>query len=105
MRAQDVNVTSHLNDNADKHFMLVATRMMEYQTVMKDMSARIHTLEEKNAQLERELQRTTVQLQSKNVAKAIYNDVKKLTKRLGTLEGTCRTEFKKVEYDRRNHKK
>lgn len=103
VRAQDV--TSHLNDNADKHFMLVATRMMEYQTVMKDMSARIHTLEEKNAQLERELQRTTVQLQSKNEAKAISNDVKKLTKRLGTLEGTCRTEFKKVEYDRRNHKK
>ena len=80
MRAQDVNVTSHLNDNADKHFMLVATRMMEYQTVMKDMSARIHTLEGKNAhQLERELQRTTVQLQSENEAKAISNDVKEET--------------------------
>lgn len=59
----------------------------------------------KECPVERELQRTTVQLQSENEAKAISNDVKKLTKRLGTLEGTCRTEFKKVEYDRRNHKK
>ena len=99
------DITDHLNDTADKHFMLIANRMVEYQNAMKDMNARIHTLEEKNALLERELQRSTIQLQSKNEAKAISNDVKKLTKRLGTLENTCRTEFKKVEYDRRSHKK
>ena len=99
------DITDHLNDTADKHFMLIANRMVEYQNAMKEMNARIHTLEEKNALLERELQRSTIQLQSKNEAKAISNDVKKLTKRLGTLENTCRTEFKKVEYDRRSHKK
>jgi len=62
-------------------------------------------LEEKNDQLERELKQKTVQLQSKNDAKAAANDVKKLSKRLATLEGTCKTQFRKVEYDRRNHKK
>ena len=103
VQAQDV--TSHLNENADKHFMLIANRMTEYQTVMKDQSNRIRMLEEKNDQLERELKRKTVQLQSKNEAKAVANDVKKLSKRLASLEGTCKTQFKKVESDRRNHKK
>jgi len=103
VQAQDV--ACHLNNHADKHLMLVASRMMEYQSFMKDMNDRIRLLEEKNGQLERELKRTTLQSQSKNEAKAISGDVKKLTKRIGTLESTCRTEFKKVEYDRRNHGK
>lgn len=103
VQAQDI--TCHLNNHADQHFILMANRMMEYQSVMKAMNTRLQLLEENNARLERELKRTTTQLQSKNEAKAVSGDVKKLTKRLGNLEGTCRTEFKKVEYDRRNHQK
>lgn len=103
VRARDV--PRHLTDHADKHFILMANRMMEYQDVMKDLNCRVRLLEEKNGQLERELKRTTAQLQSKNEAKAVANDVKKLTRRIGTLEGTFRTEFKKVENDRRNHQK
>ncbi|KAL7548036.1 hypothetical protein ACHAWF_011323 [Thalassiosira exigua] len=103
VQAQDV--TPHLNEHADKHFILVANRMMEYQTVIKDLNSRLCLLEEKNGQLESQLKRATAQLQSKNEAKAVSNDVKKLTKRIGTLESTCKTEFKKVEYDRRNHRK
>jgi len=99
------DVSTHLNEHADKHFLLISSRMMEYQNVMKDMNTRIQRLEEKNALLESELKRMMVNSQSKNEAKAVSNDLKKLTKRMGMLESTCRTEFKKVEYDRRHHKK
>lgn len=103
VQAQDIS--SHLNNHADKHFMLVASRMMEYQSMIKEMSTRIRLLEEKNEQLDRELKRTVVQLQSKSEAKVISGNVKKLTKRLGTLESACSTEFKKMEYERRNQRK
>merc|ERR1712129_355460 len=96
------DISSHMDDHADKHFVLVASRMMEYQSMIKDMSTRIRLLEEKNEQLDRELKRTVVQLQSKSEAKVISASVKKLTKRLGTLESACSTEFKKAEYERRN---
>ena len=66
--------------------------MKEYQVVFKEMNARMTQLEAKNNQLERELKR--VMLQSQNRSEA---DVKKLLKRIGTLENTCRAEFKKVE--------
>lgn len=103
VQAQDFSC--HLNDHADKHFMLMANRMMEYQNVMKGMNARILALEEKNGQLERQLTLTAGQLQSKNDAKTVSNGMKKLTKRVGALESKCQTEFKKVEKDRRNQKK
>ena len=103
VQAQDVAL--HLNEHADQHFVLVVNRMMEYQSMFKKLNARINLLEEKNARLERELHRKTAELSSKNEAHAISNEVKKLTKRLGTLEGTCRTEFKKVEQERRSHQK
>lgn len=103
VQAQDVG--DHLNTLADRHLILVVNRMLEYQSVIKDMNARIRLLEDKNGQLDRELKRATAQLQSKNEAKAITNDVKKLTKRIGQLESTCRTEFKKAENDRRSHRK
>ncbi|KAL9180571.1 hypothetical protein ACHAXT_011024 [Thalassiosira profunda] len=103
VQAQDI--TSHLNGQADKHFMLMATRMAEYQTVMKDLSAQVRLLEEKNRRLERRLQWSTTQLQSKDEAKVATNEMKRLTKRLATLEGTCKREFKKVEQDRRSHQK
>mmetsp|Transcript_23611 Transcript_23611/g.50971 ORF Transcript_23611/g.50971 Transcript_23611/m.50971 type:complete len:580 (-) Transcript_23611:40-1779(-) len=100
VRAKDV--ASHLNEHADQHFILMANRMMEYQNVMKDMNARLKSLEEKNVVLESELKRAKVQLQSKSEAKTVANNVKKLTKRIGTLETTCRKEFKLVEHDRKN---
>ena len=103
VQAQDI--TSHLNGQADKHFMLMATRMAEYQTVMKDLSAQVRLLEEKNGRLERRLQWATTQLQSKDEAKVATNEMKRLAKRLATLEGTCKREFKKVEQDRRSHQK
>lgn len=102
---QAQEITTHLNNHADKHFILMANRMMEYQSVIRDMNARVRLLEEKNEKLERELLRCSNTLQSKNDAKAISHDMKKLTKRIGNLESTCKTEFKKVEYDRKNHKK
>lgn len=100
------DVAQHLNDNADRHFVLLAHRMLEYQTVMKDMSYHIRLLEENNARLEREL-RTTVAShnQSKHDVETMSTEMKKMSKRLGALEGTCRAEFKKVEHDRRSHKK
>ncbi len=79
--------------------------MMEYQAMFKKMTAKISLLEEKNAQLERELRVKMAELSSKNEAHAISNDLKKVTKRLNMLEGTCRTEFKKVQQDRRGHVK
>ena len=82
VQAQDIS--THLNSHADKHFMLMATRMKEYQDVFKEMNARMTQLEAKNNQLERELKR--VMLQSQNRSEA---DVKKLSKRIGTLENTC----------------
>ena len=98
VQAQDV--ACHLNNHADQHFMLVARRMMEYQSVMKDMNARISQLEEKNGQLERELARATLQLQNKSA-----DDVKMLSKRIGKLESTCHTQFKKIEYDKKKNQK
>jgi len=103
VQAQDV--ACHLNDHADKHFALVANRMMEYESVIKDMCTRIRQLEEKNARLERELKDTTASLQSKEHAKSLSVELNKLAKRLGTLEGTCQSEFKKLQHDRRSHVK
>ena len=103
VRAQDV--ACHLNDHADEHFTWVAKRMMEYESVMKDMISRIRLLEEKNDRLERELRGVAASMQSKEHAKSLSNDVNKLTKRLGALEGTCQTEFKKIQNDRRNQRK
>lgn len=103
VQAQDT--PRHLNASADQHFLLVVNRMMEYQTMFKKMTARLNLLEEKNAQLERELRVKTAELSSKNEAKGMSNELKKLTKRLGILEGTCRTEFKKVDRDRKSHAK
>jgi hypothetical protein len=103
VRAQDV--ACHLNDRADKHFALVANRMIEYESVMKDMSSRIRLLEEKNDRLERELRGAVASMQSKEHAKSLSNDVNKLAKRLGALEGTCQSEFKKIQNDRRNQRK
>lgn len=99
------DVTQHLNQHADTHFMLLSTRMMEYQQLFKQFDTKIKMLEEKNSKLERELARTTALLSTKNESNAISNDLKKVTKRLNALESSCRTEFKKVEYDRRSHKK
>lgn len=96
-------VCSHLTEHADTHFMLIASRMMEYQSVIRDMNTRVRLLEEKNAQLERELKRVTLQTQSKDDAKTVSNDLKKLTKRMGTLEGKCRTEFKKADSERKKN--
>jgi hypothetical protein len=98
VQAQDV--ACHLNNHADKHFVLVESRMMDYQSVIKTMNTRLNQLEEKNAHLERELRRVTLQLQNKSAG-----DVKKLTTIIGTLESKCRTEFKKIEYDERNKQK
>ena len=104
VQAQDV--ARHLNDTADRHFVLLAHRMLEYQTVMKDMSYHIRLLEENNARLERELRAAAaVNVQCKHDVETVSNEMKKITKRLGALEGTCRAEFKKVEHDRRSHKK
>lgn len=99
------DVTQHLNQHADTHFMLLSTRMMEYQQLFKKFDTKIKMLEEKNSKLERELARNTALLSTKNESNAISNDLKKVTKRLNALESSCRTEFKKVEYDRRSHKK
>ena len=70
--------------------------MVEYQTVFKDMNARIACLEDKNARLERKLENAMSQLQSKNEAKDALNDVRKLTRRLAALEGSCKAEFKRT---------
>lgn len=102
---KSADVTEHLNQHADKHFMLLSTRMMEYQQLFKQFDTKIKMLEEKNSKLERELARTTVLLSTKNECNAISNDLKKVTKRLNVLESSCRTEFKKAEQDRRSKKK
>ncbi len=102
---QAADVTKHLNQHADTHFMLLSTRMIEYQKLFKQFDTKIKMLEDKNAKLERELARTTALLTTKNESNVISNDLKKVTKRLHALESSCRTEFKKVEYDRRSHKK
>ena len=102
---QAADVTKHLNQHADTHFMLLSTRMMEYQNLFKQFDKKIKMLEDKNNKLERELARTNALLSTKNESNAISNDLKKVTKRLNALESSCRNEFKKVEYDRRSHKK
>jgi hypothetical protein len=101
VQAQDV--ACHLNDHADKHFTLVANRMMEYESVMKDMRSRIRLMEENNAQLARELKEATASYQSKENATSFAIDVNKLAKRLGALERKCESEFKQVQDDRRSH--
>jgi hypothetical protein len=103
VQAQDV--ARHLNEHSDQHFLFVANRMMEYQTMIKKLNAKMQLLEEKNAKLELEIQGRTAQVSTKKDTDVLSNEVKKLTKRIGTLEGTCKTEFKKVEQDRRSHKK
>jgi hypothetical protein len=98
VRAQDVS--RHLNESADQHFMFVANRLMECQAIIKKLNGKIQILEEKNAQLEMELRGRATS--SKKEADNLSNEVKKLVKRIGTLEASCRTEFKKVEQDRKN---
>ena len=101
VQAQDIS--RHLNDSSDQHFMFVANKIMECQATIKTLNNKVQMLEEKNAQLERELHGTSAS--SKNEAANLSNEVKKLTKKLGTLEGTCRAEFKKIEQDRKNSRK
>jgi hypothetical protein len=98
VRAQDV--TRHLNESSDQHFMFVANKMMECQAMIQKLNSRIQVLEDKNAQLELELRGRAAT--SKKDSDNLSNEVKKLVKRIGTLEGTCRTEFKRVEQDRKN---
>ena len=100
---QAADVTRHLNQHADTHFMLLSTRMMEYQQLFKQFNSKINMLEEKNAKLERELARTNALLAANN--ESLSNDLKKVTKRHNTLDSTCRSEFKKLENDRRSRKK
>jgi hypothetical protein len=102
VRAQDVS--RHLNETSDQHFMFVANRMMECQAMIKKLNGRIQVLEDKNAQLEMELRGRTAQVTTKKETDNIHNEVKKLTKRIGALEGTCRDEFRKVEQDRKNRR-
>lgn len=101
VQAQDIS--RHLNESSDQHFMFVANRMMECQATIKTLNSKVQVLEEKNAQLERELQGRSAS--SKKDADTLSNEVKKLNKKLGTLEGTCRAEFKKNELDRKNSRK
>ncbi len=104
VQAQDV--TRHLNDTADRHFVLMAQRMLEYQTVMKDLSYHVRLLEEKNDRLERELRdAVAANVKTTHAVETMSSDIKKITKRIGSLEGTCRVEFRKVEHDRRSHRK
>ena len=86
------DIACHLSEHADKHFMLVSHRMMEYEFVMKDLRSRILLLEEKNAQLERDLKGNV----NKDDVKGMSTDLSKLTKRLVALEGLCKSEFKKI---------
>lgn len=102
---QAADVTRHLNQHADTHFMLLSARMQEYQSFFRQLDTKIKMLEEKNAKLERELARSNALLATKTESNTISNDLKKVTKRLNALESTCKAEFKKVEYDRRSHKK
>ena len=51
--------------------------------------------------LENVLRETAGKLQSKDDAKSAAGDVKKLIKRIGALETTCKTEFRKIENERR----
>lgn len=95
---QAADVTKHLNQHADTHFMLLSARMIEYQKLFQQFDTKIKMLEEKNAKLERELARSTALLSTKNESNVISNDLKKVTKRLHTLE-------KKVDHDRRSHTK
>ena len=102
---QAADVTRHLNQHADTHFMLLSARMQEYQSFFRQLDTKIKMLEEKNAKLEREVARSNALLATKTESNSISNDLKKVTKRLNALESTCKAEFKKVEYDRRSHKK
>ncbi len=72
---------------------------------MKEMISYIQLLEEKNDRQERELRVFAVSMQSKEHAKSLSNDVSKLTKRLGALEGTCQSELKNIQNDRQNQRK
>ncbi|KAL7522713.1 hypothetical protein ACHAWX_007396 [Stephanocyclus meneghinianus] len=101
VKAQDVS--RHLKESSDQHFMFVANRMMEYQAMIKKLNGRIQILEERNAQLELEIRGRTAHVSMKKDTDNLLNEVKKLTKRISALEGTCRTEFKKVEQDRKNN--
>ena len=75
--------------------------MMEYQQLFRRMDGRIKELEERNAMLENVLRETAGKLQSKDDAKSAAGDVKKLIKRIGALETKCKTEFRKIENERR----
>lgn len=99
VRAGDIS--RHLSEGADAHFVLVANRMMEYQQLFRRMDGRIKELEERNAMLENVLRETAAKLQSKDDAKSAAGDVKKLDKRIGALETKCKTEFRKIENERR----
>ena len=97
------DVSRHLKESSDQHFMFAANRMMEYQAIIKKLNGRIQILEAKNAQLELELRGQTSS--NKKDADNLSNEVKKLAKRLGALEVTCRNEFKKVDQERKNTKR
>eukprot|EP00804_Cyclotella_cryptica_P016888 CCRYP_001851-RD/>CCRYP_001851-RD protein AED:0.02 eAED:0.02 QI:3275/0.75/0.8/1/0.75/0.4/5/484/532 len=100
VKAQDVS--RHLKESSDQHFLFVANRMMECQALIKKLNGRIQMLEERNAHLELEIRGRTAQVSMKKDTDNLLNEVKKLTKRISALEGTCRTEFKKVEQERKH---
>jgi hypothetical protein len=90
VRARDVN--QHLNDTTARHFRLIVNSMLENQNEVKCMKDYIRTLEEKNFRLE------------KNV-ETMSSEMIMITKRLASLETTCRTKSEiMVEHRRRNRR-
>ena len=90
LRARDVN--QHLNDTTARHCRLIVNSMLENQSEVKCMKDYICKLEEKNSRLE------------KNV-ETMSSEMITITKRLASLETTCRTEPGiMVEHRRRNRR-
>lgn len=95
----------HVVEASNSHLLLTMNRMMEYQDVFRKMNARIGQLEKENAHLKQEVKGigSTLEWSKKKHAstdrdmKSVSNKVGGLSKKLGSHESHCKSEFKQVK--------
>lgn len=86
------DVPQHLTDNSNAHILLAADRIMEHQTVIKRMHARIENLQLENYELKEKL--AEYKGKADKDVQGVDKKVSKVSRQLGALESKCRSQFR-----------
>ena len=92
VQARDLQ--QHITEDVCSHLLLAVDRLGEYSVLTKDLANRVALLEKENKELKECLENQNKELKKK--ISLVEDKVSKTTKSLGTLEGTCKKEFKRL---------